>query len=68
MMQAIETIEVSVDRVLSDYEMRRLGKTCDLLGFQRCILNGQELKVAEMCKMDKSWDKVWAEFDKGETK
>ena len=42
----LETIKVGLTRELTDYEMRRLGETCDLLGFHYCQLNGEELLVS----------------------
>ena len=59
----LETIKVGLTRELTDYEMRRLGETCDLLGFHYCQLNGEELLVSEMCKTDVSWEAMWAKFD-----
>lgn len=62
-LQVIETINVGLRRELTDYEMVRLGETLDMLGFHRCVLNGNELIVQEMCQTNKTWDHVWEKFD-----
>lgn len=63
MLENLNLVKVEVDRTLTDYEVRRLGETLELMGFERCDLNGHSLEVSQMCKVDKDWDDVWRDFD-----